>query len=637
MLFAVRISKIPFEDPLDLGKTQNSFGHSIEPTTNGLFVHFLRANGQKSTELEWQFGHNSILTDATRKNFLRFVNENSFDLKICNPNILINELYNSKAYDFAGSLEGIFSVCVWDKQMQTLVACVDRTGVVPLFYFKDDTKFIIGNHFPTVVSLLDRRSSLYLPVVKDFLANIITESQYTFFDGVMRLPPGGRIVWSNSDIRVDRYWKLEPSSGFENAQEAVWIPHFKQYFQNAVEGAIHDPLRTGALLSGGLDSSSIAAVAANLRNCRDEKLRVYSIDLNLDVKNSERQYQRSVVERSGLNQTVLLDSDSSYLDGLGEVLYEIGGPVRAPGLLTGREIYKRARDDGIVTLLDGHGGDETVSYGYGLLAELIAEAKLFQLLRTTVPFGIGLTTKAVYRVAQQHSILGSSVARIIRKLSAAGITNSEPSASNSIHDISHEDMSTVPAVDLDEFASAILSQRVVSERDKHFRTLTTTAQSVALQAIYQHGRSEGIEVQFPLWDYRFVSMALSVPSKLKLKDGYDRWILRAAMQGILPDTVRLRRRKSEFNRSLAIALKGRERGRLHDSLQTNRALLEGLINSSKLESCVKQLDTEGDDVDGYVLQAVWRGFAIGEWLRSVYSIPSAPGSLAKQFAIHRIQ
>jgi asparagine synthase (glutamine-hydrolysing) len=303
-------------------------------------------------------------------------------------------------------LEGDFAIAIRDRRNGKLICLRDPFGVRPLYY-RQEGGYIA---FATRQALLARRGDE--PdhgALGRFLIGLDDDANATVFSQVRRLPAAHLLVAGrDAGLAVRRYWSAKPfhAEGKDRAHLLL------DRLDRAVGRRFAGDGATGTLLSGGLDSSAITALAA--RNSLPARLQTYSFGYPGGSPFDERRYVDAVQRHHGLAVGFVPMDDFDPLGEIAELLHPLEDPVFAPGLGKLMRIYDRARADGIRVLLDGHGGDEVVSHGLGLLPELAHAGRWLELWKAAGAVGnvFGMSRGALF----SGFLLETRPARRLRRL-----------------------------------------------------------------------------------------------------------------------------------------------------------------------------------------------------------------------------
>lgn len=251
-------------------------------------------------------------------------------------------------------LHGMFAFVLFDRRTRSLFAARDRLGIKPFFYSFDGEEFIFSSELaPLEEHLLPSRRRLNLTAVRQYLHLGFVPDPQCIYEGVAKLPPGSALVLERGLLRTFRYWSPRQRPIESNAE------HFERTLRTAVENHLVSDVPVGAFLSGGTDSSLIAALATDTSS---EPIRTFSIGFE-DAKHNELASAQRVAEILGtrhrsavLKETDAKDLFASYFDIYDEPCVDLS---LLPTLLVSRLAHEDVK-----VVLAGDGGDE-LFLGYG--------------------------------------------------------------------------------------------------------------------------------------------------------------------------------------------------------------------------------------------------------------------------------
>lgn len=539
------------------------------------------------------------------------------------------------------SLVGTFAFAVWDERQHQLFCARDRIGVRPFYYHQAADGTVV---FASEIKALFT-SGHVSPVIREvrvaeFLAKDVLDTEGTFFEGIYRLPPAHTLtVDAAGCLRTERYFALDPERTCDIETDDGREARFRELFTEAVRCRLDTGRSTGVLLSGGLDSSSVACVARTLnREAGRGALSTFSAvfpDLPAAERRraDEQRYLDALDAQGGFDMHRVPLSGVSPLHGIDTVVEHLDQPPLSCNIYLTTHLFDRARSENIRFLLDGAEGDVTVSHGYGRLAELLL-AKRWPELRAEVealarrsgapperifsqrilPFLKALGEQAPGRVLR-HDLLpaadlsGQSRTRmawrhVVRpalppalRRTVSWLRGREPApdaAANAAarrFPIIHRDLvrRTSLGERVDERRAAFRT-RSYSERKQHWAALHLGAGSVAaiLEEISHLTAMCGGERIHPFYDVRLMEYCLSMPADQKLRDGWTRSILRRSMRGVLPPAIQQRTSKGDLSPNFARGLIQNER--LHALLENGPDELDHYIDRTVLRTAIDRND-----------------------------------------------
>jgi len=537
------------------------------------------------------------------------------------PARLIAQAYRAWGGAFIDALEGDFAFAIHDAESARLVCARDRFGVRPLHFSSSGSRFAFASSIVMLRGISDLGRSLRQQAIADFILGRVGDTEGTFFEGIKRLP-AAHIVTVDAERRsLHRYWSLQPDPQAEREPDAP--SRFRELFGQAVGCRMREASRPAALLSGGLDSSSIACIARD-QHGNGPGLETYSLHFSEPERCNERRFIEAVLDQGGFRPTIMSGDDYRPFERHDELLKVMGGPVLAPNLACMRPLIERARDGGVDVLLDGHGGDEVVSHGYGRLDDLARSGSWLALWKEAAAAADNYgrpTPFLVRRIAGRHRGLDARlVGMVLARLSPESVRTRLPTMLR---------RDVIEACDFSSGASPCPPD--AGEREQHLATLESPLQAYAFEVLAQFYRAHGIEPRFPFWDRRLVEFCVGLPGSAKLAGGWSRLVLREAMAGVIPDMVRTRRDKVDFGFHLAQGMVRHHDGMIRDLLGENAGGIGDYVDLTAARALYEEIATEPADAAGPKVQQAWRLVTMAYWLdgRPTATDADRPAAMAR--------
>jgi asparagine synthase (glutamine-hydrolysing) len=272
-------------------------------------------------------------------------------------------LYEQHGLGFARRLRGMFAVALWDVTRQRLVLARDRYGIKPLYYRAGSG----GLEFASELRALPR-SEIDLDALEAFLAFNSIPAPLTIFRDIRKLPPGHLLVWEHGDVRLERFARPAPEATerLREGDEAELIEELRARLRDSVRAHLVSDVPVGVLLSGGIDSSALAALAAEETT---EPVRTFSIGFE-ERSFDELGDARLVADRYGTHhrELVLRPDAALLLPALADAFDE---PFADSSALPTYLVSQLAAQD-VKVALSGEGGDELFGGYYTYVADLLA-------------------------------------------------------------------------------------------------------------------------------------------------------------------------------------------------------------------------------------------------------------------------
>jgi asparagine synthase (glutamine-hydrolysing) len=284
-------------------------------------------------------------------------------------------LYEEHGERFAARLRGMFAIAIWDAPHRKLVLARDRFGIKPLYYRAEQDELAFASELRALP-----RGEIDLDALEAFLAFNSIPAPLTIFREVRKLPAGHLLVWEDGRIRTERFARPEPVPVDElrDDEEAELVEELRARLRDSVRAHLVSDVPVGVLLSGGVDSSLLAALAAEASS---EPLRTFSIGFE-ERSFDELADARRVAERYGTRhrELVLRPDAALLLPALADAFDE---PFADSSALPTYLVSELAASD-VKVALSGEGGDELFGGYYTYAADLLA-ARVGRLARFARP------------------------------------------------------------------------------------------------------------------------------------------------------------------------------------------------------------------------------------------------------------
>lgn len=529
----------------------------------------------------------------------------------CAPRLLL-AAFLRWGVDCPNHLLGDFVFAIWDRGSRTLFCARDHFGVKPFYYTQSTSAFAGGSEIKAVTALLPGRREINEGAIAELLAGAVCDDRSTTLKQVFRLPPAH---WLHLDasgrLDIQRYWRLDVAEAPQkNAAEA-----FAALFEEAVRCRTEGGGRVGAFLSGGLDSSSVACIARNLRP--GTALPTVSLVFDATPQWSERPFIDTVLQTGGFDPALVSGDDHAPFADADALFDEQDGFFAAPALALSRQTCRAAAAHGVDVVLDGHGGDEIISYGYGRLAELAYAENWLSLLAESRGVAALLSQPAMPIVTgylRNYSRLWKKAGRVKQRLFPA---QGRQGARETPSSLRHINQDLARATKLDEKLQAMFhAASPPSEHRDHLAAVTSPMQAYGFEVLDKQVAHAGIEARYPFWDKRVVEFCVSLPAREKLSNGWTRSILRRGMEGVLPSAIQWRRTKLDFGRLIATGMRRRHADLLHSLLHDEAERLRPFLDVAAIQGALRRVLEQGDRCDGFDMLDVWRAAMLCLWLKA---------------------
>lgn len=436
----------------------------------------------------------------------------------------------------ASRLQGDFAIAVLDQRAGLLYLARDRLGVVPFYFARTPwgAAFALSPTYllrlPSVTRELDESR------VVSYLADLPNDQTSTFYRDVHAVPPAHTICLRDAETQTRRYWRLNPDPELSLADSHEYADEFRKRFVRAVERCTSGTERIAICLSGGLDSSSIACTAAKLLGKRVDSFTAVFPEL---PSCDEREYVEQVVSAAQATATYTQLTPETVPDP-----WEIAPKLADPTLLGMYPIMwpqlAAARAGGHRVVLAGSLGDIVGGGAFNVLDELFARRRFRQLGRELRLMQPGAALRAGIQTAA-WGVAPSAFRAVKRSRDHARLRLRFPSLKYVSSEMQKKHAVVQRLLDLD------VRRPATSVRQDVTATLSSVWAETELNVLWTSATLNGVVPRHPFADVELLEWSVRLPLDARRRNGMGRWILREAMAGLLPDPVRLRRKKTFFD------------------------------------------------------------------------------------------
>lgn len=513
---------------------------------------------------------------------------------------------------------GDFAFAIWDARSRSLFCARDHFGMRPFYYHHaPGARFVFASDARRLFSVPEVRYAVDEGRVADFLVPELEwiDHSSTFYEGVLRLPPGHKLTLGPAELRLAEYWTPDPGPPPRLAADEDWIQALLEVLSRAIDERLREPSgRVGCMLSGGVDSGAVAALAQGLlEKTGAGPLKTLSAAQDPGVACEETRRVLATVRRLGTAATIIHPDTIADLDA--ELLASLEEPFDGEHLFM-KAIYLKARDAGLDALLDGGGGD--IVLGEGLyLTRLLRQGRLLTALREV------RAESAFWGDGPSHRFLASYVMKAVTPETVKRMSRRrrQQAATRRFVARSLINRDYARQVGIEERGERMQSlfafDWTTNPADERIRKIRPNV-SAGRERYARLARFAGVEARDPFLDLNVVRLCAHVPGRLLLRDGWPKFILREAMEGRLPDEVRWGRLKPHVSAFFKDRFLHRERARGRLSLAYLQHSLAGRADEQAL---VRAWETflRGDSPD-----LVNRAYVLSRWLDNAAQRPVVP-------------
>jgi asparagine synthase (glutamine-hydrolysing) len=498
----------------------------------------------------------------------------NYQFKTKSDTEVILTAYECWGFDCVNKFNGMWAFCIYDRTKNILFCSRDRFGVKPFYYFNDNSHFAFGSEIKQLLDFTD--CSVNLNVLLNFLVLQTEETtDETFFNGIKRLPPSHNLIYNleTDEIKFEKYYTLNHKPHVADLSLEETKELCKSDLIKSIELRLRSDVNIGTCLSGGLDSSTIAAIAA-------KEFKLGSNFKGIHAKSTEKYTDESdfahiVAKSGGINLLTIEPTEEYFLSNIEKVTRIQEEPYGGPSIFMQYAVFEKAKDAGCIVMLDGQGGDETLlgyeRYFLALLKDKSFFSKISQMYKYSKKSRLSFVKVIAYYLYFKYPKI--RIYRLFKKYNF----------------IKQEYLNSIDTQILFDLAKAYDTPFDLQKLE-----ITRSQLPPLLRYEDKNSMANSIESRLPFLDYRFVENAISYNPTFKINDGWSKFILRKATEDYLPKEVGWRRNKRGFESPR--------------NWINNQDLFMPVIRESKiLEKITNKIDSNlSNDI-------IWRLFSIAIW------------------------
>jgi len=447
------------------------------------------------------------------------------------------------AYDYwkdecVEHFDGMFAFAIWDEKEKELFAARDRFGEKPFFYFFDGQHFLFASEMKALwaagIEKIPNQKMLFNFITIGYTDNP-SHPDETFYENIYKLPAASFLKFSSLyfQFSIQQYWDIDLAIQDKNISDHTAIEEFSHLLTTSVKRRSRSDVPLGTSLSGGLDSSAIAALSHTLQSDNDSHKCFTAIFPGFEK--DETVFAKQVADQFKLQQFTTSITPEELISDWEKLCNHQEEPFGSASIFAQYRVFALARENNVKVLLDGQGADETLAgyhkYYKWYWQELFRNRKLRKSKELTAAKELGIAESFTYKnkIAAYFPSFASIVMERQYLLKA----------------IRHED--------LDKDFVRLQSKKAYYTPPEHFDlngVLYFNTRTHGLEELLRYAdrnsMAHGREVRLPFLSHELVEFIFALPSHFKIRNGRTKWLLRETMKSKLPDMITWRRDKVGF-------------------------------------------------------------------------------------------
>jgi asparagine synthase (glutamine-hydrolysing) len=512
----------------------------------------------------------------------------------------------------------MFAFAIWDRPRRRLYIARDRLGIKPLYYYYDGKTLLFGSEIKAILAYPGVKPEFNRGTLAEYLAfGYITGAQ-SMYAGIRKLLPGHILrLDEEGQLETSPYWDLDVSVDGGDRPSEYYVSRYRGLLEECVSSHLMSDVPLGVFLSGGLDSSAVAALTTKIRK---EPIETFSVGYGEEAY-SELPYARTIAAHLKSKHHEVQLSRGEFFQTLPRLIWHEDEPIAWPSSVALYFVARLARER-VTVVLTGEGSDETLG-GYTRYPWTLLNSRMDSVYRSLTPPAL----RALLRKVINAGPLSAATKRKLEHTFLVRDGASWPSFYfdnfYSAFSASEQDELLTPEARRlagDAYAGSI-SYWDHSSGDLLHRLLYTDIKTYLVELLMkqdQMSMAASIESRVPFLDHVLVEFAASIPAKYSTRRMAGKCILKLAMADLLPDAI-VHRKKMGFPTPWAYWLAGPQLEELERLLLEPRTLQRGLFRGGM----VKRLFGEHRAGSRDHGSRIWRLLNLELWLRVCVDSESA--------------
>lgn len=497
----------------------------------------------------------------------------------CDTETIIH-LYEEYGEHCVEKLRGMFAFAIWNRTKKELFIARDRLGVKPLYYVHDEKgNLFFGSEIKTILEASAVKPEINYNALPDQFANHGTSKDETLFVGVKRLLPGHTMLWQDGKLTIKKYWDISFEPKHEPKSDAEYIEEWRDLFTQSVKLRLMADVPLGMFLSGGIDSSAIAAMMSTMV---DDPIKTFSVGFK-EREANEFEYARIVANKYKTEHHEITITPEQFFAELPNLVWHEDEPI---GFIASVPLYfvSKLAQEHVKVVLTGEGSDEIMAgYGrYQKALQLLSYGEKYEsltpkFLRSAIKAGANavggkLTRTFLTRESDIENLFFDNFA-IFGKTMQENLFSDETKsriAEKNPYFYQNEWLENTDAKE-------ILDKLLYVDSKTYLHELLMKQDQMSMAA--------SIESRVPFLDHKLVEFTAQMPVNMKLRGNTTKFLLKEAMKGILPDEI-LYRAKMGFPVPVGLWFRNEFKHIVDEYVLSERSLSRGIFEPNFVREIV---------------------------------------------------
>ncbi len=501
-------------------------------------------------------------------------------------------------------LNGMFAFVIYDVFNNKFWGARDRIGEKPFYYYYDKSNFIFASEIKSLLASKIIPPELNAEALYDYLTFQFYLGNKTLFKNIIELEPGHFFTFDlfTHKLTIKQYWDISFDEVIEDKDEQFFIDKLKALIDDSVALRLRSDVTLGSYLSGGIDSSGIAAL--NSKYLIDKPLHTFTGKFLEGDGFDETKYAKEVATQIKSIYHEIVISDKDFLESIYDIVWFMDEPEAGPGVFSQYKVANYAQNY-VKVVLDGQGGDEIfVGYPRYFLAYY---EKIF---KKNIQHGQKYY-KDILNNMTDSLVQLSGYESLVESFWADGVFDEDAkryfrlmnrfSSNTSIFNIELINRDYSP---FEEFKKIFSKHNTSIVNKMSYFDIKAFLPSL-LHVEDRACMANALESRAPLLDHRIIEFVAKIPPYIKFKNGTMKYLLKKVFENIIPDSIVKRKDKKGFPTPVNIWFKSTLNDWIKELLSDKKTLERGLYNEKELSMLVNGTTTFGRALWGVVNLELW--------------------------------
>ncbi len=548
-------------------------------------------------------GNYVIVFNGEVYNYREIAKKYNLETKTSSDTEVVLKAYIKLGAKFIDELIGMFAFAVYEKQTKKLIVYRDRVGIKPLYYYCDNENFVFASEIKAILSIPSIKSKIEInsDIISTYLHLGYIPTPHSIYKNIFRQASGSCLqINENGKLNIENYWKPDQQILSETKKtEAAIIKDVDELVQSSVAYCMIADVPLGSFLSGGIDSSLIAAIAQKQSN---KPINTFSIGFK-EAKYDESAHAKKVAKHIGSHHHEFIVSTKEAIPLLEDIFSIYDEPMTFASAIPTLLVSKLTRQH-VTVALSGDGGDEVFGgYGFYNWAKRLSHP-LIKIGRKPISMALSMMDLRAQRAAKVFDYPEE-------KYIKSHIFSQEQYyfSRQELEKLIHPKLKQEILIN-EKFSN--LKRKITAQEEQSLFDIKYYLPDEMLHRVDIASMKYSLEVRVPLLDHRIIEYALNIDPTIKFKNGTLKHVLKQVLYQYMPKEY-FDRPKWGFTIPIGQWLKTDLKYLIDDYL--NKQIIEeaGFVQFNNVEQLLKQF-LSGKD---YLQQRVWLLVLLHKWYKSI--------------------